>query len=59
MTDLDWHDTCLDPYRDPEIDEWAARKIQSSFKQYKRQKSGLSPRREETPSPIDMGEETS
>jgi hypothetical protein len=30
-----------DPYRDPEVDEWAARKIQSSFKQYKRQKSGI------------------
>ena len=33
----------LDGYRDPEIEEWAARKIQSSFKQYKRQKTGLSP----------------
>ncbi len=30
-----------DPYHDPEVDEWAARKIQSSFKQYKRQKTGL------------------
>lgn len=30
------------PYRDPEIDEWAARKIQSSFKQYKREKGALS-----------------
>lgn len=29
------------PYHDPEVDEWAARKIQSSFKQYKRQKTGL------------------
>jgi hypothetical protein len=28
------------------VDEWAARKIQSSFKQYKRQKTGLT-----TPSP--------
>ena len=39
-----------DPYRDPEIDEWAARKIQSSFKQYRRQKTGLSPR-EPSPAP--------
>jgi hypothetical protein len=30
-----------DAYRDPEVEEWAARKIQSSFKQYKRQKSGI------------------
>jgi hypothetical protein len=28
-----------DPYRDPEVEEWAARKIQSSFKNYKREKS--------------------
>jgi len=27
------------PYRDPEVEEWAARKIQSSFKTYKHQKS--------------------
>jgi len=27
------------PYRDPEVEEWAARKIQSSFKNYKREKS--------------------
>eukprot|EP00090_Calanus_glacialis_P004663 TRINITY_DN13516_c0_g1_i1.p1 TRINITY_DN13516_c0_g1~~TRINITY_DN13516_c0_g1_i1.p1 ORF type:complete len:399 (+),score=94.60 TRINITY_DN13516_c0_g1_i1:67-1263(+) len=27
------------PYRDPEVEEWAARKIQSSFKTYKNQKS--------------------
>ena len=29
-----------DPYRDPEVEEWAARKIQHSFKTYKSQKSG-------------------
>ena len=29
----------LDPYKDPEVEEWAARKIQSSFKNYKTQKS--------------------
>jgi hypothetical protein len=28
-----------DPYRDAEVEEWAARKIQSSFKTYKREKS--------------------
>jgi len=28
------------PYRDPEVEEWAARKIQHSFKTYKSQKSG-------------------
>merc|ERR1719312_410891 len=27
------------PYRDPEVEEWAAKKIQSSFKTYKNQKS--------------------
>merc|ERR1719356_1790734 len=27
------------PYRDAEVEEWAARKIQSSFKNYKREKS--------------------
>merc|ERR1719445_2818684 len=27
------------PYKDPEVEEWAARKIQSSFKNYKTQKS--------------------
>jgi hypothetical protein len=27
------------PYRDAEVEEWAARKIQSSFKTYKREKS--------------------
>jgi len=27
------------PYRDPEVEEWAARKIQSSFKNYKKEKS--------------------
>jgi len=28
------------PYRDPEVEEWAARKIQHSFKTYRSQKSG-------------------
>lgn len=28
-----------DPYRDAEVEEWAARKIQVSFKNYKREKS--------------------
>lgn len=28
-----------DPYRDPEVEEWAARKIQSSFKNYKKEKN--------------------
>jgi len=27
------------PYRDPEVEEWAARKIQSSFKNYKKEKN--------------------
>ena len=29
----------LDPYKDPEVEEWAARKIQRSFKDFKTQKS--------------------
>lgn len=36
------------PYRDPEVEEWAARKIQSSFKTYKTQKSSQSLRPEQT-----------
>ena len=28
-----------DPYKDPEVEEWAARKIQRSFKDFKTQKS--------------------
>ena len=37
-----------DPYRDPEVEEWAARKIQSSFKTYKTQKSSQSLRPDQT-----------
>jgi len=33
-----------DPYRDPEVEEWAALKIQQSFKTYKNQKSENSQR---------------
>lgn len=29
----------LDPYKDPEVEEWAAIKIQRSFKDFKTQKS--------------------
>jgi len=36
------------PYKDPEVEEWAARKIQSSFKNYKTQKSSNCLRTEQT-----------
>ena len=32
----------LDPYKDPEVEEWAAIKIQRSFKDFKHQKSRTS-----------------
>ena len=41
-----------DPYRDAEVEEWAARKIQSSFKNYKREKSVRDPTLSCPPPPI-------
>ena len=35
----DWFNLISDPYKDPEVEEWAAIKIQRSFKDFKTQKS--------------------